>query len=66
MNQVVSFEKTNCGAMKVNSKTRRCNTPGIIERQEMFRAEIMELTADLKFKADKEAAWYSRKYGLDY
>lgn len=53
---IVTFERKDYGTVKT-TKTRRKNIPGIIERQEINRAESIESDLWLKDLVDKYS-WY--------
>lgn len=56
-NVVVSFEKVNGAHIKSTTKTRRCNTPGRIEREEILRANAIETDIYLHSLVEKNL-WY--------
>lgn len=59
-NVIASFEKANGNQMKVTTKARRNSIPGRIEREEILRAEKIEMDADLRIRRDRNS-WYNLK-----
>ena len=56
-NVVVTFEKNGKESIKKTRKEKRYNTPGCIEREENYRADLIETDVYLHSLAEKNL-WY--------